>query len=152
MTTHPDLTAARDALAVALHAEGFRCVPSAPKDMDWHRDWAFTLLAALPDGWTLARAEAGVSVEALRQAFLDIEYPEVFADGESRRLSAALAARSAGSGSRVERVRREQAAGGGPVTAVIVSRTTEYATGGNPRPTPPPAVDDWYHGDLEAPR
>ncbi len=41
------------------------------------------------------RAEAGVSVEALRQAFLDIEYPEVFADGESRRLSAALAARSA---------------------------------------------------------
>lgn len=86
----------------------------------------------------LARAEAGVSVEALRQAFLDIEYPEVFADGESRRLSAALAARSAGSGSRVEAGHCcEHAAGA-------------HAPGMNPclidgcrcsRPTPPPAPD-----------
>jgi hypothetical protein len=34
-------------VAEALHREGFRCVPSAPKDMEWHRDWAAALVAHL---------------------------------------------------------------------------------------------------------
>jgi hypothetical protein len=96
------------------------------------------------------RAEAGgVSVEALLDAWEAQEHPSIDAA-----IQAALAARSAGSGSRVE---RECVCGHGWADHGLTGGCeAEWGTGDgdvfcpctHTRPTPPPAVDDWYHGDL----
>lgn len=72
MTDNP--TEARDALAWALSMTAIRRVYT-----NLYSEQADAILAALPDGWTLARREAGVSVtvEALLDAWEAQDPPSI---------------------------------------------------------------------------
>lgn len=139
--------------ALLDHEMGDRDVPG--NDLYLSADEVRAAIIAIEqEAAALARAEAGgVSVEALLDAWEAQEHPSIDAA-----IQAALAARSAGSGSRVE---RECVCGHGWADHGLTGGCeAEWGTGDgdvlcpctHTRPTPPPAVDDWYHGDLEAPR
>jgi hypothetical protein len=129
MTTRPDLTAARDALLAKFTT-------------DWDIDpWGEyeSARARLADDLdnliALARAEAGVSVEALLDAWEAQEHPSIDAA-----IQAALAARSAGSGSRVEALDLHALAESAASQRAL-EVDAEYRALRAARPTPPPAVD-----------
>lgn len=126
-------------------------------------------LAAGAEALERKERHASVAVAVIKLAHLDPDAFRSLLDGpkdEQRDVAyaiaqrlvswSALAARSAGSGSRVE-----ARCAGCEEAEDHPSHRTEYRAldfhrfvpiDEPPRPTPPPAVDDWYHGDLEAPR
>ena len=69
MTTPPrTVTEARDALAVALSTVEYRQADAWVDDRISDRVFADAILAALPEGWTLARSDLAARVEALEGA------------------------------------------------------------------------------------